>query len=81
MEKVYAEIGIGNKTFLSTEFEKENKEYRISKFVLPKKINEVYIRIWINKKVYIFSSKEGFKIKKKDTNRFKFLLGIGGFRR
>ena len=37
MRKVFAEIGLGNPLFFSTEFEKEGKEYRISEFILPKK--------------------------------------------
>ena len=39
-EKVYAEIGIGNESFLSTEFEKGDKEHRVKRFIKPKKINE-----------------------------------------
>lgn len=34
MKKVFAEIGFGNDTFLSTEFEEENSEYRVPKFVM-----------------------------------------------
>ena len=37
MKKIYAEIGIGNKTFLSTEIETDNKEYRIDSFIKQKK--------------------------------------------
>lgn len=31
-EKICAEIGIGNKTFLSTEFEKDKKVYTLSTY-------------------------------------------------
>jgi len=55
MKRVYAEIGIGNKTFLSTEIEKGNKEYRLNKFIIPKKLEEIYLRIWIIKLVIIVS--------------------------
>ena len=78
MVKVFAEIGIGNDTFLSTEIEGESSEYRISRFSLPKNIDEYYFRFWVFNTVLIFSSKEGFKIKKKTKNNFKILFGIGG---
>ena len=78
MKKVFAEIGIGNKTFLSTEIEEGINEYRISSFVLPGEIKELYFRFWIFKKIFILSTKDGFKIKNKDKNKFKALLGFGG---
>lgn len=56
MEKIYAEIGIGNHTFLSTEFENGDDEYRIPRFICPKKIEGVYLRIWILKRVCIIST-------------------------
>jgi hypothetical protein len=78
MEKVFAEIGFGNETFLSTEFEKNNSEHRVPKFILPNKIEELYFRVWLLKKVYILSSKYGFYIMKKNRSKFKILFGIGG---
>ncbi len=80
MTEIFAEIGFGNETFLSTEFEnkKTQKEYRKKGFILAKKIDDYYIRIWIIKKVYIFSFKEGFKIENKTHNKFKLLFGISG---
>ena len=78
MKKVYAEIGFGNDTFLSTEFEEGESEYRVPKFVLPRKIMEVYFRMWIGKKVFILSSKHFFEIVQKDRNKFKLLFGVGG---
>lgn len=78
MKKVFAEIGIGNDTFLSTEFEEENSEYRISKFVLPNKITGFYFRFWLFKKVFILSSNKGFEIVKKNRNKLKILFGISG---
>ncbi len=78
MKKVFAEIGFGNSTFLSTEFEDGNNEYRIPKFVLPNKITGLYFRLWIFKKVFILSSNNGFEITKKDKNKLKILLGISG---
>lgn len=54
MEKVFAEMGFGNDTFLSTEMENEDKEYRIPKFIKPKIISGYYLRFWIFKTVFIW---------------------------
>jgi len=78
MKKVFAEIGFGNETFFSTEFEEGESEYRVQKFLWPKKVKEVYCRLWLGKKVYIFSSLDGFKIKHKDRSKLKILIGLGG---
>lgn len=78
MKKVYAEIGFGNGTFLSTEYEEGENEYRVPKFILPGKILECYVRYWVGKNVYIFSTKQSFKVIKKDRKKFKILFGIGG---
>lgn len=79
MKRVFAEIGFGNKSFLSTEFEDGRKEYRINKFVKPKKIKDYYIRIWLFKIIFIFSTSDLFNVKKKDRNKFKIVFGIGGY--
>ena len=78
MKKIFAEIGFGNETFLSTEIEEGDKEYRIAKFIRPKIINDYYFRFWIFKTVFILSTDSGLKIKKKDRNKIKILFGIGG---
>jgi len=78
MKEVHSEVGFGNDSFLSTEFEEGNKEYRVNKFVKPKRIDDYYLRIWICKTVFILSTNDFFKIKKKDKSKFKFLFGIGG---
>jgi hypothetical protein len=54
-EKIFAEVGIGNQSFFSTEIEGRSKERRIRKFILPKKIRDFYIRVWISRKEIIFS--------------------------
>jgi hypothetical protein len=83
-KRVYAEIGFGNDTFLNTEVEtwengEEKSEIRIPKFILPKKIDEFYLRFWLGEKVYIFSTKNMFSIKfKKNRRKIKVLFGIGG---
>ena len=78
MRKMFAEIGVGNDTFLSTEFEEGDIEHRIPRFIMPDKITEIYFRFWIFKKVFILSSKNGFKMMTKDRNKFKILFGIAG---
>lgn len=76
--KIYAEIGIGNESFLSTEFEKGKQEYRLKKFILPERIEEIYLRIWIFKRILVISFFKGIFLKRKDKSKFKFLIGIGG---
>lgn len=78
MKKVFAEIGLGNNTFLSTEIEEKDNEYRIPKFIKPQKILDYYFRLWIFKTVLILSTNRGFKIMKKDRNKFKILFGVSG---
>ncbi|MFZ2167444.1 MAG: DUF3977 family protein [Minisyncoccia bacterium] len=78
MKKVFAEVGFGNDTFLSTEIEEGDKEYRIPKFVRPERITGVYLRFWICKTVFVISSDEGFKMTKRERNRVKFLFGVSG---
>ena len=78
MKNFFAEIGLGNDTFLSTEIEENNGEYRIPKFIMPKKIKGYYFRFWIFKTVFILSTSNGFEVKKKDKRRLKILFGISG---
>ena len=79
MKRVYAEIGLGNGSFLSTEIEENGKEYRISEFIKPQKIDDYYLRIWVLKRIFIFSTKDGLKTSRKDINKLKIVLGFGGF--
>jgi len=78
VKQIFAEIGFGNKTFLSTEIETKNKEYRLNRFIKPKSIKGIYIRVWILKRVLIISTYTGISLIKKNKNRFKFLFGIRG---
>lgn len=78
MKKVFAEVGFGNPTFLSTEFEENDIEHRIPRFIFPKKITGIYFRFWIFKKVFIISSNNGFELIKKDRNKLKIIFGISG---
>ncbi|MDP1719058.1 MAG: DUF3977 family protein [bacterium] len=82
MKRIFAEMGLGNETFFSTEIEEgegdTKREYRIPKFIRPEKIDDHYLRLWIFKRVFIFSTKDGFITTKKDRSKFKILFGIGG---
>lgn len=78
MERIFAEVGFGNDTFISTEIENGDKEHRVPKFIKPRIIEECYLRIWIFKTVLILSTHSGLKVKKKDRNKIKILFGIGG---
>ena len=74
--KMYAEVGIGNSTFLSTEYESESgDEYRRNEFRFAQ-FQSMYLRAWVGKWVFILDSKEGFKTKKKSRSAFKLLFGI-----
>lgn len=78
MAKVFAEMGIGNGSFFSTEIEEGESECRVPRFVWPEKIVGVYVRIWVGRRVFILSTKEGFVFQKKNRNNFKILLGVSG---
>lgn len=78
MEKIFAEAGIGNKTFFSTEIEKDGEERRVLGFIKPETINDYYLRIWIFKIIFILSTDSRFKIIIRDKNKFKILFGISG---
>jgi len=77
-KRIYAEIGIGNGTLLSTEYENNGKEQRVPRFIKPKHITGYYVRFWMFKTVIIISTNNGFKIDKKNKIRFKFIFGISG---
>lgn len=79
MKKIFAEIGFGNDTFLSTEIEENNKEHRVGKFLIPKKLKDFYFRACFFKKNLIISTRDGIKLKSRDKNNFKLLFGLGGF--
>lgn len=78
MKKVYAEVGFGNDSFFSTEFEEGDSEYRVPRFVRPATIEGYYLRIWLGTRVFILSTNDGFVINKKKKNKIKILFGISG---
>jgi hypothetical protein len=78
MLKIFAEIGFGNRYFCSSEIEKGKLEHRIKGFLLPPKIEGIYLRVWIAKRVYAFSSNRFFNTTKKPRRKFKLIFGIEG---
>ncbi len=77
--KAYTEIGFGNETFISTEIEyPDGSETRQRGFLRCMKVNGVYARLWLGKKVFILSSREGFVSQRKNRSAFKALIGISG---
>jgi len=78
MKKVFAEVGFGNNSFFSTEFEDGNTEYRIPQFLKPQKVSGYYFRLWVFKNVFIVSTNHGFEITHKNRNKLKILFGMSG---
>ena len=76
--KIFAELGYGNATFCNTEIEKGKYEHRLGKFIIPKKIEGIYFRFWVLKRVFVLSTNKGFSFAKKDRVRLKILFGIEG---
>jgi len=77
-KKVFAEVGFGNDSFFSTEVEEDKKEYRVPKFLMPRKIKGFYIRIWIIRRVLVLSTCGSISLTKKSKTRIKFLFGVEG---
>ena len=78
--KIFAEFGIGNATIFSTEVERGEQEKRVAKFILPPKVDGVYIRIWIYKFVIAISTNRFANWQKKGKIKFKIIFGIEGHR-
>ena len=78
--KIFAEAGVGNSTFFSTEIERKELEHRVKGFIIPPKIESFYIRVWIGKRVYAFSSNRFFNTTYKGRVKFKLIFGIEGRR-
>lgn len=77
LHRIHNEIGIGNASFINCEIEEGENEHRVPYWV-PLNCNEIYFRLWIGKKVFILSSKNGFHMQKKSKSRFKCLVGFSG---
>ncbi len=78
--KIFAELGYGNATFCNTEIEKGEYEHRVPTFIVPKKIEGIYFRFWIGKRVFVVSTNDGFSFSRKDRMKLKILFGIEGKR-
>ncbi len=78
--KIFAEFGIGNATLFSTEVEKDKQEKRVAKFILPPKIDGVYLRLWIYKFVLAFSTNRFINWQKKGKVNIKIIFGVEGHR-
>ncbi len=78
--KIFAELGYGNATFFNTEIEKGEYEHRVPKFIVPKKIEGIYFRFWVWKRVFVVSTNNGFSFSKKDRVKLKILFGVEGRR-
>jgi len=78
--KIFAELGIGNATFFSTEIERGEQEKRLASFIVPPKVDGIYIRIWIYKFVLAFSTNRFVNWQKKGKIKFKLIFGIEGHR-
>jgi len=76
--KIFAELGYGNSTFFNTEIEKGKQEKRVSRFVIPPKIEGVYFRFWVGKRVLVLATKNGFSLNQKNRVKLKILFGIEG---
>ena len=72
---LYAECGMGNAHFLSTEVEQDGPEFRVKGWFVEKPIS-IYIRVWVKKVVVIVDSREGIKITRKSKNHLKLLVGV-----
>ncbi|MDD3145029.1 MAG: DUF3977 family protein [Candidatus Gracilibacteria bacterium] len=84
MKKIFNELGVslvvgpGNWIGFSNEIEDGEKEVRTYGWekIKVKDINDLYIRIWLLKRVLVFSSKNGIKLKLKNKYGFKIILGF-----
>ena len=77
--EIFAELGIGNESFFSTEIENGNEEYRMRGFKIPGKIRGIYFRLWMLKKVIILSTLNGLEVVTKKKKKFKAIFGIRGY--
>ena len=73
----FIEFGIGNKWLIRTEIERsDGTEFEEKGIVRPIRMQSVYFRCWVSKKVVILDFKEGFKKVKKDQRAIKIVFGI-----
>lgn len=77
--KKYIEIGLGNTWVVRTEIELDDGTETEHKGISPLRVvYGVYLRVWVRRTVYIFSTNQGFKRMRKQRSAFKFVVGIAG---
>jgi len=77
--QIYTEIGFGNPSFLSTEIEwPDGHEKRIAGRISGWRVQSAYIRVWVGKIMLVLDIPKGIRLKQKNRNKFKFLLGLSG---
>ncbi|WP_058304127.1 DUF3977 family protein [Gorillibacterium timonense] len=75
----YVEFGIGNRWLLRTELEHEDgTETEVKGFQRPFRCHSVYMRLWIGHRVLILDSREGLKLTRKPSRKFKWIIGLSG---
>lgn len=73
----YIEFGLGNHWLIRTEYENEDgTEHEKKGIDFPIYFYSLYLRIWINRSVFILDTKDGWKKQKKNRKSFKFIIGI-----
>ncbi|MGG1594347.1 DUF3977 family protein [Terribacillus saccharophilus] len=73
----YIELGLGNHWLIRTEYENEDgTEHEKKGIDFPIYFYSLYLRIWINRSVFILDTKDGWKKQKKTRKSFKFIIGI-----
>lgn len=73
----YIEFGIGNKWLLRTETELEDgSEYEEEGLIGPIKLQSVYIRVWIGRRVFVLDSSDGLKLARKKRKAVKVVIGM-----
>ena len=75
--RIFTEIGFGNASFISTEIEKGTRERRVRGCVRMH-VQGVYLRLWVGRRVWIISTRQGYETRTKSRSTFKFLLGVEG---
>lgn len=75
--RIFTEIGFGNASFINTEIEIGDRERRVRGCVRMH-VQGVYLRVWIGRRVWILSTRQGYKTMMKNRSTFKLLLGFEG---
>ncbi|WP_245954376.1 DUF3977 family protein [Paenibacillus flagellatus] len=72
-------MGFGNRWFVRTEFEtNEGVEYELRGIHGPDRIDSVYVRLWIGRRVWIADARQGLRSYRKPGRKLKAVFGIRG---